>query len=266
MAFCVVDGIVRVASGFGNRKRVALLRTASEGRYCSATALRTLLFDMMITGSRSVMASDCSSAATNTPTEEPATPAAKLHAQVPSAVLPLYLETLHNLPFITADDFSELLSYHLLYETADTLSTYADWNTELANRVLTRVPTLSGFEQTASLLKSRQLTLTRANRMLLHVLLHITTEQLQTAREHGSCFYARLLGLRESSSKALRHLSDHSTVPVINKLAPAEKELTGIAATLLQQDIRAAKLYDMVQHKKGALAPANEYTRGVLRI
>ena len=120
--------------------------TASEGRYCSATALRTLLFDMMITGSRSVMASDCSSAATNTPTEEPATPAAKLHAQVPSAVLPLYLETLHNLPFITADDFSELLSYHLLYETADTLSTYADWNTELANRVLTRVPTLSGFE------------------------------------------------------------------------------------------------------------------------
>ena len=240
--------------------------TASEGRYCSATALRTLLFDMMITGSRSVMASDCSSAATNTPTEASATPAAKLHAQVPSAVLPLYLETLHNLPFITADDFSELLSYHLLYETADTLSTYADWNTELANRVLTRVPTLSGFEQTASLLKSRQLTLTRANRMLLHVLLHITTEQLQTAREHGSCFYARLLGLRESSSKALRHLSDHSTVPVINKLAPAEKELTGIAATLLQQDIRAAKLYDMVQHKKGALAPANEYTRGVLRI
>lgn len=239
---------------------------ASEGRYCSATALRALLFDMTITASESVRSSDCSSAATTSPTEAPATPAAKLHAQIPSEVLPVYLEALHNLPLMTADDFSELLSYRLLYENADTLSTYSDWNSELANRVLSQFTTVSGFEQAASLLKSRQLTLTRANRMLLHVLLHITTEQLQTAREQGSCFYARLLGLRESSSKALRQLSDRSAVPLINRLAPAEKELHGIAATLLQQDIRAAQLYDMVQQKKKTLNPTNEYTRGVLRI
>ena len=228
--------------------------TASEGRYCSATALRALLFD-------------CSVAAHETGSqvaEHYWNPT--LTAQVPTEILSVYQDALHNLPLITPDDFSELLSYRLLYETAESLSAYSDWNPELANRILAQFTVTSDFEQTASLLKSRQLTLTRANRMLLHVLLHITTEQLQTAREHGSCFYARLLGLRESSSKALRHLSDHSTVPVINKLAPAEKELTGIAATLLQQDIRAAKLYDMVQHKKGALAPANEYTRGVLRI
>ena len=173
---------------------------------------------------------------------------------------------LHTFPPVTADDFSELLSYCLLYETADALSAYADWNSELANRVLAQFSTVSGFEQTASLLKSKQLTLTRANRMLLHVLLHITTEQLQTVREQGSCFYARLLGLRQSSSKVLRHLSDCSTVPLINKLAPAEKELHGIASELLQLDIRAAKLYDMVQQRTGLIPPVNEYTRGIIRI
>ena len=241
--------------------------TASEDRYCSATALRALFSDMTSAISESANSSDCSSVDFATfPTETCANLYSQLCTQVPSEVLPVYQEALRTLPLVTADDFSELLSYRMLYETSDSLSTYADWNSELANRILAQLPSASGFEQAASLLKSKQLTLTRANRMLLHVLLHITAEQLQTTREQGSCFYARLLGLRESSSKALRHLSDRTKVPVINKLAPAEKELHGIASELLQQDIRAAKLYDMVQQRKGNPASANEYTRGIMLI
>lgn len=241
---------------------------ASEGSYCSATALRTLFSDITSAVSESANASDCSFVDFATcGTESFSNLYSKLCAQVPSKVLPVYQEALHTLPLLTADDFSELLRYRLLFETADTLRTYADWNTELANRILAQLSAASGFEQAASLLKSKQLTLTRANRMLLHLLLHITTEQLQTAREQGSCFYARLLGLRESSSKVLRHLSDLSTIPVINKLAPAEKELRGIASELLQQDIRAAKLYDMVQQKNSSIvSPVNEYTHGIVRI
>jgi len=230
-----------------------------DDRYCSATALRTLL-------SESTSSSECSSVnSAPFPAKASANLSSRLEVQVPSEVLPVYQEALRTLSLITADDFSELLSYRLLYETTDSLCAYADWNPELANRILAQLTSASGFEQTAALLKSRQLTLTRANRMLLHVLLHITTEQLQTAREQGSCFYARLLGLRESSSKALRHLSECSTVPLINKLAPAEKTLSGIASVFLQQDIRAARLYDMVQQHKGH-TPANEYTRGIIRV
>lgn len=241
--------------------------TASEGSYCSATALRVLLSEMKHGIFEATSSSACSSI--DSPSFQAASCTdlySQLCAQVPAEVLPVYQEMLHTFPPVTADDFSELLSYCLLYETADALSAYADWNAELANRVLAQFSTVSGFEQTASLLKSKQLTLTRANRMLLHVLLHITTEQLQTVREQGSCFYARLLGLRQSSSKVLRHLSDCSTVPLINKLAPAEKELHGIASELLQLDIRAAKLYDMVQQRTGLISPVNEYTRGIIRI
>lgn len=220
---------------------------ASKDSYCSATALRALLPDAKAV-------SGCSD---NT---------ALLSAQVPSDVLPVYQDALRTLPLIDTNDFSVLLSYCLLYQTAESLCAYADWNPELANRLLAHMPSVSGFDETAALLKSKQLTLTRANRMLLHVLLNITTTQLQTARKEGSCFYARLLGLRESSSKALRHLSEHSTVPVINKLAPSEKTLSGIAAELLRQDIRAAELYRIVQQKQGAISLANEYTRGIVLI
>ena len=245
--------------------------TASEGRYCSATALRAMLSNLSanIPSDNSAFLAASDGVSDNIAAFPPNTLAplsAQLCAQVPHEVLAVYQESLHTIPLMTANDFSELLRYRLLYECVDTLSTYADWNAELANRVLAQFSSASGFEQTAASLKSKQLTLTRANRMLLHLLLHISTEQLQTARKQGSCFYARLLGLRESSSKALRHLSDCSTVPVINKLAPAEKELSGIARELLQQDIRAAQLYDTVQQKKGNLTPANEYTRGIIRI
>ena len=239
--------------------------TASEGRYCSATALRSLLPGLTTAFSDSEQQPHDSSLDSMQFSSETCS---KLYdqfrVQVPSDVLPIYQEAFRTLPLMTANNFSELLSYRLLYTDADTLSTYADWNLELANRVLSQSVSVSGFEQTASLLKSKQLTLTRANRMLLHVLLHISSAQLQTAREQGACFYARLLGLRQSSSRALRHLSDCSSVPVINKLAPAVKELNGFARELLQQDIHAAQLYDMVQQRKGISTPVNEYTRGVI--
>lgn len=214
--------------------------TVSADRYCSATALRALL--------------------------SASTPLHALSAQVPTVILPFYQETLNTLQPVTTNDFSELLSYRLLYESADSLAAYADWNPEFANRLLAQTGTISDFDTCAATLKSKQFTLTRANRMLLHVLLHITTVQLQTAREQGSCFYARLLGLREASSKALRHLSDQSTVSVINKLAPAVKEIHQIGAELLQQDIRAAELYRMIQERKSGCILPNEYTRGIVRI
>lgn len=218
--------------------------TATEGTYCSATALRSLLLD--------------SGADTDV--------FPVVRAQVPPSVFPVYQDILRTVTPVVADDFSSLLFYRLLYETAESLSNYADWNSELANRVLSLYASCSGFEQTAGILKSKQLTLTRANRMLLHVLLHITTELLQASRAQGSCFYARLLGLRESSSGALRHLNSKSRVPIINKLAPAQKELTGIAAKLLKTDICAATLYNRVLQGKNNGISNNEYTTGIVRI
>lgn len=219
--------------------------SVSTGSYSSATALRALLADSVSDSSELLSA---------------------LQSQVPAEVFPAYHENRNTLPLITADDFSTLLSYRLLYETVESLCTYADWNLELANRVLSLPDPAASFEQIAAALKSKQLTLTRVNRMLLHVLLQITTDCLHSAREQGSAFYARLLGLRESSSTALRHLNAISSVPVINKLAPAQKELQGISADCLQLDIRASELYRVIQQAKGAAPSANEYTRGIIRI
>ena len=224
--------------------------SVEAGVYSSASALRGLI-ERYLTDTSEVSDADFFSA---------------LEEQVPSGVFPVYQDALQQLPALTADDCSALLSYRLLYETAETLSRYSDWNPEFANRILSLNTIASGFDQTAASLKSRQITLTRANRMLLHMLLQITSEQLQAARSGGSAFYARLLGLREDSSKSLRQLSGSATVPVINKLAPSLKELDGIANELLLQDIRAAELYRMLQQKKVKLELPNEFTRGVVRI
>ena len=224
--------------------------SVEEGTYSSASALRVLIEQQATDTSKASYPEFLS----------------VLESQIPADVFTFYKDAVKQLPSLTADDCSTLLSYRLLYETAESLSRYSDWNLELANRILSLNATASGFDQTAACFKSRQITLTRANRMLLHVLLHITTEQLQTARTGGSAFYARLLGLRERSSKALRQLSDSATIPVINKLAPSLKELDGTAKELLMQDIRAAELYRMLQQEKVNIELPNEFTRGVIRI
>lgn len=191
-----------------------------------------------------------------------------LKPRVPEPVGDIYRKALLGLPYLTENDFSALLYYRLLFETPESLSTYADWNLELANRMLARFNPEDTFELSAKALKSKQLTLTRASRMLLHVLLQLKEDTLQEARAQGSAFYARLLGIRSESSGILRFLVKNSSVPIINRLAPAVKKTEGLALELLNQDIRAAELYRLVQQtnvKKDLLMPS-EYHRGVVRI
>lgn len=195
----------------------------------------------------------------------------EIKKHVPDAVYDLYSSHLALYNPVTEDALSGLLSYALLFTPQAEIAGLSDWNEDLANRVLTLAKGL-GFAKTAEALKSKNITLTRAYRMLLSLILKTDGNLLSRVAKSGVP-YLRLLGMRDFSSEtaapkkniagnALKAIKKLSSVPVINRLAPAEKLLEGDAGALLEADIRAARLYDVLMKSK----EPDEYRKGIIRL
>lgn len=168
------------------------------------------------------------------------------------------------------DDFSGLLNYRLLTEQEP--ERYAEIRPELAARIKKLAPGFASFDQRIKELKSRQLTYTGVSRRLIHLILGIEQRQMDLFKEAGFAPYARILGFRKSAAPLLRRIKENSSIPVISKLAGAEKRLDPAGAAMLACEIQSSHLYQNVRCEKAASGAfpgrtavfQNEYTQPVL--
>lgn len=170
-------------------------------------------------------------------------------------------------PFLSTNDFSQLLRYKLLGELqspSEQLSVYYDVTPQLANtfrRNIRRFTTVSDFTTAC---KSKNLTYTRISRCLTHILLDMTQDTADTLKASDYCLYARLLGFGENGQKVLKQIKNNAAVPIITRPAKALKELDGIALASLKADIHASTVYQSAR-SPGAPFP-DELTREVIKI
>lgn len=167
---------------------------------------------------------------------------------------------------VFVDDFSSMLLYKLLSARNSDLTDYLDVSSDLENRIkrqLTEATTFSGFIDAA---KCRQYTRTRISRALLHILLDIKVEDFVRYKENGFVPYARVLGFRKSASPLLKSIKQNSSIPLITKMADAERKLTPMGNDMLSQEIFAASLYQSVVYHKYGCRMKNEYTHGVITL
>ena len=79
-------------------------------------------------------------------------------------------------------------------------------------------------------------------------------------------YYARMLGFREESKELLTEIKNHSSIPLISKLADARNILTEQGLTMLESDIQAAHIYDTLVTEKYHAATTSEYSREIVRV
>ncbi len=171
--------------------------------------------------------------------------------EVISIIEPLYKKTFP----ICEDDFSNMLYYKLrtstIENTIDTLTFYGDVSSELFFRIKNQLETFTTFKEFAMQLKTKQYTLTRINRCLLHILLELPDTKKELS-------FVRLLGFRKEASYLLKQIPD-TGVPIITKIAHGNKLLSGSAKEAFDKEIFCSDLYNHIIYSKYGTKISSDY-------
>lgn len=215
-----------------------LSHTLSEESFCSAMALRKGIAE-----------------------ENP-----DLLRYVPESIRQEFSDTCQTKSALCTDDFSGMLFYKLLSEKDAGYDSYLDVSSDLSDKIRKNLGTFTTFSAFCeNSLKSKDITLTRVYRSLLHILLSIKKDLPAAAP------YARILGFREASFEVFGCLSKEN-IPLLSRLKDASSLLSPEALSCLSKDIFAAQLYEHVrmQHmlhmQKDDCPFVSEYSRPVIRI
>ena len=159
-------------------------------------------------------------------------------------------------PCLGCDDFSDLLLEALTVSgagqgSAPDLSAYLDVSPDLSQRITAQLPFYDTFTGFAGRLKTRNYTYTRISRALLHILLgmrHVTMEHFDS--RYGLCGWIRPIGFRRESRPLLRGISANCAVPFLDKLSAADSVLPPDLSGILDEEIRAEFLYDLMAARR----------------
>lgn len=168
---------------------------------------------------------------------------------------------------ICADDFTAQLFYKLLSETDKSFTMYADISSDIENRIKKALKNSYSFSSLTDEAKTKAFTRARISRGLVHILLNITEENMQSYKADDFATYARILGFRKESAPLLTEIKKNSAITLITKLAGFENILNAKDADILRKEIYASDLYEAtVSNKYKRMPQANEFTRGVIII
>lgn len=186
------------------------------------------------------------------------------HTSMPEPALKLLTDYPHA--FLFEDDFSQLLHYKLLTESAQTLADYADSSPELANRMLHARYSFGSWSQFCELLKTKNTTYTRISRLLLHLILNIKSDDYKIFEKTALDSYLRVLGFRKSAAPLLSSIKKSAGMPLITSVADASHHLSPDARSLLQMDITASDIYHLMLKTKGSQQLLNDYRHPIVTV
>lgn len=221
--------IKREGSGYNDRE------VNKQDRFASASAIRTVLLNP----SKGRSSSDLSSF-------------------LPASSLDILKNSKNKLAFLSENDFSLLLHYQLLREMDLGFSSYSDVSKDLSNRIKNRISGFTSWSDFALSLKTKELTYTRINRALTHILLGITDDNFLFAKSNLP-LYLRILGFSKNASLLLSSIKHNSSIPLISKLADAKNSLSDASYDMLKADIFASDIYRTVKTAKTGQNNPNEF-------
>ncbi len=146
------------------------------------------------------------------------------------------------------------------------LTSYTDCSEDLANKIqntFSEYTTVKAYCKFT--LRSKDLAFTRINRVMAHILLGITNEITDSAKEKGYVPYLLVLGVSKTSKELLSELTDKAKCPVIIRPAEAKNILNDeTAKTMYSIDEEADRIYNAVLSAKTNTRQKNMYQRKFL--
>lgn len=221
--------IKRVGTGY--------LSEITDGCFASASAIRKLLLSETLQD-----ASDCINA---------------LKQNLPENVYYYISSRINKSLPVSEEDLTPFLQYRLLMED-NALPYTADMTTELFNK-LKKINVCNDYESVLNTLKSKDITMTRINRAVIHYLIGLSAKDMELFKENGIVTYGRILALRKQSSFLLKEIKNCSGLQIITKSADAAKQLNPISMKMSDYDMKASELYNCLVYNKFKATLPNDY-------
>ena len=124
-----------------------------------------------------------------------------------------------------------------------------DLNDTLLNK-LYKADLCLTYEALVKALKTKDITETRINRALLHLITGYEEKDRRSFYKNGTGFYVNILSFKKTASALIRHINEHSFIPVITKKSDFDKIIDSCqnidiktAKKMWQFDIVASNLY-----------------------
>lgn len=184
--------------------------------------------------------------------------------QMPGNAYQIMTESLSQHRPVVANDFSSVLLYKLLSEKEKGYERYLDVTPDLSDRITKHLYEFSDFDSFCTLLKKKDITHTRISRCLFHILLNIKSKTMETYRTRDYIPYARVLGFRKESAPLLTAIKEHSSIPMVTKLADAEEILNTHAYCMLKRELEINEVYQSIAATRTGTTMVNEFSRPII--
>lgn len=188
---------------------------------------------------------------------------ATILAQHPSEIQENIRQLLDGNEYLSPQDISSMLVYALL--SREDFSDIFDCNEDISNKILRIRHLYASFDSYCEELKTKNITHTRISRILCHILLNISKQDLPD-RSNGYhpadiVPYLRILGVNERGTRLLSQIKECGSVPLLTTPKDADIILSEAAYHMLQKDVYAADLYRSALSAKTHHLYPTEYTR-----
>ena len=186
---------------------------------------------------------------------------------MPSSSYELMGQYLSEKAPLYADDFSMALSYRLATMNKDEIEDMASSGRELSRRISSMCDEFTQWTTFCKSIKSKNFTYSRISRLMTAILLDKKKEILDKAKEYDYVPYARILGFKKNSaSKLMRYLKEHTQIPLITSPSDAIMQLSPDDFKLFEFDMKAAAIYNSVITQKTKIPCQNEYRKALITV
>lgn len=187
-----------------------------------------------------------------------------LESQMPESAYLIIKEYLLTKKPVHINDFSFALHYKLLSERENGYDRFLDVSSDLSDRIRKNLFRFDSFRGFCDLLKSKELTYSRISRCLLHILLDMDTDTLERYQAMDYIPYARVLGFRRDAAPLLSAIKEKASIPLVTKLADADKLLGTEAYEMLKKETNINNIYQSTLALKSKRSMENEYSTPIV--
>lgn len=131
------------------------------------------------------------------------------------------------------------------------LESYFDISEGIENKIFKSALVAKDYDDLLNLIKSKRYTMTRIKRCLNNILLGVTKEDMEFAKNISTIPYVRILAFNSKGREIIREIKKSSEIKIINKFSEVEHFMDDKTFKfLIENDIKCTDIYNTVYYKK----------------